>query len=177
MNIFLSALILGITLAMDAFSLSIMIAPNLTKLNSVKFISMVGVMHLILPILGGLLGSKTSSVITLNGNFILGVILIILGVQILLTIKNNDTHKIKSSILALCLLAISVSFDSFSVGFGLSFSSGVVIINSIIFSICSIIFTTLGLIIGKYISSYIGIYSKFISAIVLIFYGISQIYN
>lgn len=177
MDIFLRALILGVTLAMDAFSLSIMIASGITKKFAIKFILIVGLMHLVLPILGGLIGYRTSSVLAINGDFIFGIILILLGIQILITIKKDDTTKIKNNFLSLFLLAFSVSFDSFSVGFGLSFSSGVVIINSIIFSICSLTFTALGLIIGKYISSYLGIYSKFISSIVLIFYGIYQIYN
>ena len=75
----------------------------------------------------------------------------------------------------LLIFGLAVSIDSFSVGIGLNAISNNFILCSLIFSISSFLFTYLGLILGKKISSLIGRASTLIGGIVLIIIGIMYI--
>lgn len=172
MNTFLIILLLGISLSMDAFSLSIYLGTILSKKDAILFIVTVGVFHFIMPVIGSLVGFKISNLILVNGDLIFGIILLFLSIQVFINLfKNEEEDKIFTKY-QLILLAFGVAIDSFGIGFGLSFSNNFMFYSIIIFSICSMIFSYVGLILGKYTNKILGIYSKLLGGILLFVFAI-----
>ncbi len=168
----ITTIFLSISLAMDAFSLSIALGTILNKKETKYLIIFIGFFHLIMPILGALVAIKVSNLVNIDGNNILGIILLILAIQILISSLDEKNEDRKFTIYEILLLAFSVSLDSFTVGFGLSFEETNILISSILFSIFSMIFTLAGLVIGKYTKNIMGTYSKRLSIIILFTLGI-----
>ncbi len=161
---------------MDAFSLSIFLGTILSKKSAIILIILIGIFHFFMPILGAVFGYKISGLINLNGDLIFGVILLLLSGQIFLNLYKEEEFNKEFNLYELLLLAFGVAIDSFSVGFGLSFSDNFVFYSSLIFSFCSMIFTYIGLLIGKYTSDVLGVYSKIIGGIVLLSFAIVHIF-
>ncbi len=161
---------------MDAFSLALFLGVIFNKKTAKKFILLVGIFHFIMPLLGSLVGFKVSNIMSLNGHYVLGIILMILSIQIIISIfKKEEIKNFKGY--ELILLAFGVSIDSFTLGFGLSFENSNIFFSAIIFSICSILLTCMALIIGKYTTKFIGSFSKIIGAIMLFTFGIFYLFN
>ncbi|MFI3260761.1 MAG: manganese efflux pump [bacterium] len=167
MEIFLTTLLLGISLSMDAFSLAIFLGTINTKNKNKFFILIVGIFHFIMPILGAVIGYKLNNILKLNGEIIFATILLMLSMQILLSLKKDEEVEVNLSFYQLIMIAFGVSIDSLTIGFGLSIRDSFMITSSVIFSICSMFFTYVGILIGKYFNKKIGIYSKIIGAIML----------
>lgn len=172
MNTFLVLLLVGISLSMDVFALSIFLGTISTKKRSIFFSLFVGMFHFIMPIIGAVVGFKLTNIITLNGEFIFGIILLLLSIQIFINIFKKENPDYKISYYELILLAFSVSLDSFTIGFGLSISDSYTLYSSLVFSICSVTFAYLGLLIGKYFNEKIGVYSKVIGAFILFIFAL-----
>ncbi len=174
MNTLITSILLGISLSMDAFSLSIFLGTIISKKNCKVLIISIGIMHLIMPLLGAVLGVKINNYLNINESLVLGIILIILSIQIIVSIFSKETKKDLNA-LSILVIATSVSIDSFSVGFGLIFEKVNILMSAIVFSLCSMTFTLIGLLIGKYYEKKLGIYSKIVGATLLLGYGIYTI--
>ena len=165
--------IIAVSLSMDAFSLSLAYGTlNLEKKNIYELSIIVGVYHFIMPILGVLCGSKILSLIPINSNLLVFLVLSVIGIEMIIeTFKGKDKVKIMK-IGELLLFGLAVSMDSFSVGIGLSSITSNIYISSLIFSIVSMSFTYIGLIMGKKINSLIGKVSTLIGGVVLVIIGL-----
>ena len=87
--------ILAVGLSMDAFSLSLIygtlnLESKIQKLMSI----MVGVFHFFMPLLGYQIGELILKVIKVNPDILVGIIFIILGLEMLISIKKEDQVKI-----------------------------------------------------------------------------------
>lgn len=168
MNLFI-LLIIAISLSMDAFSLSLAYGTlDIDKKNIITLSIIVGVYHFVMPILGFFVGSKVFLFIPIASNFIVFIILVLIGIEMIIdTIKQNETMK-KMYLLQMIVFGFTVSIDSFSVGLGIDNINKNIILSSIIFSITSFIFTIIGLFIGKKINQIFGKISTLIGGCVLI---------
>ena len=145
----LSIFFIGIALSMDAFSIALSIGTNnLSKKSIVLTITLVGLMHFIMPQLGLMLGNQVYNFININPKFIISVILYYL-IIVMYFDKSSKNVNIESFI-NIFLFAFSVSIDSFSVGIGLKALTDKILIPPIIFSLCAGTITYMGLILGKY---------------------------
>lgn len=173
MNEFLTILIIGIALSMDAFSIALSMGTlgNLHK-NKIFLSTSVGIMHFIMPLLGLRLGTFVITEYNLNPSFIAGLILIILGLKSLIEIFKKDFKEIELNIIGVFLFAFSVSVDSFSTGIGLNAITSNHLLSFIIFSFCSATFTYLGLILGKYLKNRLNNYANIIGIAILITMGL-----
>lgn len=172
-----SIILIGISLSMDTFSLSLSIG-TFTQAKKVFLLPlMVGVLHFFMPLLGNLLGRKLINLLSLTTNKLLGIILLALAFNILYHYFKEDKSNFNLSIIGLLFLALSVSIDSFSVGFGISALTNQKIIASIIFAICSFLFTYLGLTIGKYCTNHLGKLANFLGIVLLLILGIIHIFK
>jgi len=81
------------------------------------------------------------------------------------------------NLLGTLFFAISVSFDSLSVGFGISYLYDNIFIVVSTFCIVSTIFTLIGFKIGKILSDKIGKYSFLFGSLVLFAYAIKILTN
>ncbi len=176
MNQILNMMLLGFSLSMDAFSLAIFLGTFLNKKKAVLLLILVGLFHLIFPLLGALIGYKIINVFNINGNYIFGIILILISIQIIIDLWKSDRKIPEICWYELVLIAFCVSIDSFSIGIGLSFYQYNIFLASFIFLISSITFTYIGLLIGKYFNKILGFYSKILGAILLFALGVYHLF-
>ena len=161
-------IIIAISLSMDAFSLALAYGTlNLNKKDIYKLSLVVGVYHFFMPLLGLFFGNIILKYVS-NPNFLVFVILFIIGIEMIYeTFKEEDIKNIVS-FRQILLFGLAVSIDSFSVGIGLNVISKNYLYCSTIFSIFSLSFTYLGLILGKKINNIIGKTSTIIGGLILI---------
>lgn len=167
---------LAVGLSMDAFSLAIIYGTiNLDKkIEKIMGIT-VGVFHFFMPIIGYYLGKLILNIIRINPDIIVGVIFILLGLEMIVSIKKEEQVKILTNLTSVIFFAFTVSIDSFSTGIAFGATSTVIFLPSIIFSIISGLFTYLGLIFGKKLSTTFGDITTLLGAIILIILGIKYL--
>lgn len=177
MQEFVSILLIGISLSMDTFSLSISAGSIIKETSLVKILPfLVGIFHFFMPIMGNIIGLKLMTTFNIASNIILGLVLIILGINLAIHYFKDEQISFQLNIIGAILFALSVSIDSFSVGLGISNITDNYLLSSFIFAVCSFSFTSLGLIIGKYSSKLIGKYAVFIGIILLLSLGIIHLF-
>lgn len=169
-------IILAISLSMDAFSLSLIYGTlNLDK-KLEKVISLtVGLFHFFMPIIGYSLGKFALSIIRINPSYIVGIIFIILGIEMLNSIKKEEQIKILTNIFSVMMFGFTVSIDSFSTGIVFGATSTSILTACLIFSIVSSLFTYFGLVLGKKLNNTFGSISTLIGAIILMTMGIKYL--
>jgi len=170
-------LILAVGLSMDAFSLSLIYGTLNLKSNMQKLMSiMVGIFHFFMPIIGYQIGELILKIIKINPDILIGIIFIILGLEMLISIKKEEQVKILTGVLSVIFFAFTVSIDSFSVGIGLGVSNTNMLLPSVIFSLISAIFTYIGLVLGKTLSEKFGNITTLIGSIILLILGINYLF-
>lgn len=172
MNIIL-IIIIAISLSMDAFSLSLAYGTlNLPSRKIFVLSLIVGIYHFFMPIFGRLIGNLIFNYIPIKPDIIVLVILVFIGINMIIdTFKKEDCDKSIDN-LGIILFGFAVSLDAFSVGITLPNITNQYLLSSIIFSICSFIFTYAGLLLGSKINKIIGSLSTLIGGIFLILVGI-----
>lgn len=170
-------LILAVGLSMDAFSLAMIYGTLDLKSNMRKLMSiMVGIFHFFMPILGYQIGELILKVIKVNPDILVGIIFIILGMEMLLSLKKEEKVKMLTGLFSVILFAFTVSIDSFSIGIGFGVANINMLLPCIIFSLTSAIFTYLGVILGKKLSDRFGSITTLIGSVILIILGINYIF-
>jgi len=171
-----SIILIGVSLSMDTFSLSLSMGA-IIKNN--KFLTLfpfvVGIFHFFMPIIGNKIGITIMNYFNIASNIVLGLILIILGVNLAIQYFKKEEINININLISLIFLAFSVSIDSFTIGLGISEITNKFMLASFIFSVCSFSFTAIGLLIGKYSKKFIGKYASLIGIILLILLGLYHI--
>ena len=171
-----SILLIGISLSMDTFSLSLTLG-TVSENKLIKILPLfVGIFHFFMPILGNFIGITLINLLNLASNIILGTVLIVLGINLAIHYFKDETAEINLNIIGIIIFALSVSIDSFSVGLGINDITNNYYIASIIFALCSAAFTYLGIIIGKYRSKLIGKYAIILGIFLLLILGIFHLF-
>lgn len=171
-----SILLIGISLSMDTFSLSLTLG-TVSENKLIKILPLfVGIFHFFMPILGNIIGITLINLLNLASNIILGTVLIVLGINLAIHYFKDETAEINLNIIGIIIFALSVSIDSFSVGLGINDITNNYYIASIIFALCSAAFTYLGIIIGKYSSKLIGKYAIILGIFLLLILGIFHLF-
>lgn len=169
---------IGIALSMDAFSLSLGIGTfNISNKKALLLSSIVGIMHFIMPFLGVILGAKLINIFSLDSNFLLGMILVAISIEMLFDLLKKEEKSINLSFLGMLLFAFGVSLDSFSTGIGLTAITNNIFMAMTIFTICSFSFTFMGLTIGKYTNKLLGVYSSLIGSVLLMGIGLFYVFS
>lgn len=167
---------LAVGLSMDAFSLSLIYGTLNLKSSMQKLMSiMVGIFHFFMPLLGYQIGELILKVIKVNPDILVGIIFIILGLEMLLSLKKKDQVKILTGIASIVFFAFTVSIDSFSIGIGFGVANINMLLPCIIFSLTSAIFTYIGVLLGKKLSDKFGSITTLIGSIILLILGINYI--
>lgn len=171
-----SILLIGISLSMDTFSLSLTLG-TVSENKLIKILPLfVGIFHFFMPILGNIIGVTLINLLNLASNIILGTVLIVLGINLAIHYFKDETAEINLNIIGILIFALSVSIDSFSVGLGINDITNNYYIASVIFALCSASFTYLGIIIGKYSSKLIGKYAIILGIFLLLILGIFHLF-
>lgn len=178
MSIIISLFMIGVSLSMDTFSISLSIGTyNIQKIKMLFLSILVGIFHFFMPLIGTFLGYKITSILNINVNFLLGLILIIIGIEMLIDLFKEEEKLFNINIFNMLLISLSVSLDSFSTGLGLHAITNNFFLSSFIFSICASSFTFIGLLIGKYSNKKIGIFANILGIIILFILGIIHIFK
>lgn len=171
----LSIFLIGLALSMDAFSLSLSIGTNkINNFDKIKISIIIALMHFIMPLTGVIIGINIFNKMKINTDIILIIIFIIVGITMLLE-KEENRKILNYNLFTIFLLALGVSFDSFSIGLGLNFITNNIFLSICIFALCSGVISYIGFYIGEYCvylfkskASYIGVLILFALAIVKI---------
>ena len=177
MQSLITVFLVAVGLSMDAFSLAVIYGTlSLSKKRIILLSGIVGVFHFFMPLLGNILGSLISNIIKINLDIVVGLILIAIAVEMIISLFKNEEVKSLVGLSSLLLFGFTVSIDSFSVGIGLSVLYSNVLLSVIIFSFVSFLFTFIGLLIGKKLSDIFGYIATTIGSIILLVLGIGYIF-
>ena len=168
MSSFFTILLIGISLSLDAFSIALVYGMiGLTKKKKITLSLIVGIYHFIMPLIGLVLGTLIDNLHFINLDIIASIILIYIGIDLIISnFKEEETISLSKT--GLLMFGLSVSMDSLTVGIGLKAITDSYLLSSVVFSLCSFLFTYLGLILGNIIGNKIGTYSKIAGGIILI---------
>lgn len=169
--------IMATALSLDAFSISLgMGILGLSRYRMAKISLTVGVFHLLMPLLGILLGRLVSQYFGMLATMLGGLLLLILGGYMFLSSfrQNNETYMMPVGI-GLFLFSFSVSIDSFSVGLSLGMLGARTIATIVAFGMMSLILSWLGLLLGARFQRYFGHYGEMLAGMILIAFGLKII--
>lgn len=162
-------LLIAVSISMDAFSLSLAYGTvKLSKKDTITLSVIVGLFHFLMPLIGMYVGKKIIYLLPIETNFLVFLVLLIIGIEMIIeTFRQSETVKYLN-IIEMLLFGFAVSIDSFSIGLGLQVIYKYPILPAIIFAITSMLFSYMGLTIGKYISKTVGEVATFLGGITLI---------
>lgn len=177
MNIFFMCLIISISLSMDAFSLALVYGTYNLELRKELLLSLiVGIFHFIMPLIGLFFGSVIMKYFLFNIDLIVGAIFLIIGIEMLNSLKKDEEINVLISFLGFLLFGFSVSIDSLTTGIGLSTLSNNYVGVACLFMIVSAIFTFLGLLLGKVFNNKFGDYATGLGGILMIILALNYIF-
>lgn len=170
----LEIILTGISLAMDAFTISIYKGLSTIKDKTKKAIKVglyFGIFQALMPIIGYKIGCIFKEKIILYNSYISMILLITIGI---LMIKENNDEEINDDLnfKEMILLSIATSIDALVIGISFSFLKVKLISSSIIIGIITFILCFIGFILGNLLNKKLGKYSNIIGGITLILIGI-----
>ena len=178
MGAFITCFLIAVSLAMDAFSLSLIYGTyGMSKKDEVLLAGIVGLFHFFMPLLGLWFGSVLTKHFIFDLNLMVGVIFLIIGIEMIISVRKDEEVKILIGIVSFLLFGLSVSIDSFTTGIGLSVISDNYIGVSALFMVVSGLFTYAGLRLGNRLSERFGKYATVSGGVLMCLLAIHQIFG
>lgn len=176
---FTSLVFMAFALGMDVFSLSLGMGMQHYRLKRIALIGVVfGLYHLILPLLGIMIGNLISVQLTQLASLIGGLLMVGIGVHMIFSVFSHQMRAvIRPFGWGLFILGLSVSIDSFSVGLSLGISGAKVAVTLILFGLVSMILTWMGMLLGRKVRGLLGSYSEILGGSVLCAFGLRIIFG
>ncbi|MBA4536626.1 manganese efflux pump [Bacillus aquiflavi] len=167
-------LLIAFALGMDAFSVSL--GMGLFKLRLLQIFKIgitIGFFHIWMPLLGIVLGKYLSEYFGVVATYIGGALLVILGVQMLLSsFSSNKNNVMKPIGFGLFIFGFIVSLDSFSVGLTFGIYGARIMLVIISFGVATTILTWTGLILGRKVQGFLGDYSQAFGGSIMLIFGL-----
>lgn len=176
---FMTLLMMAFALGMDAFSVGMGMGMLELRLKQIAKIGLIiGIFHVIMPLMGILIGEFLSEHFGSWAAIAGGVLLLLLGAQMIFSSFQKDESPLVQPIgFGLIIFALSVSLDSFSVGLSLGIYKAKVVLTILLFGIMSMILTWAGLLIGKKFQKVLGSYSEVLGGCILFAFGLKLLLN
>ncbi|WP_223594903.1 manganese efflux pump MntP [Neobacillus bataviensis] len=170
----MTLLLMAFALGMDAFSVALGMGMHKLRLKKIFEIGItIGLFHVWMPLLGLVAGKFLSEKFGAFATFIGGLLLIVLGVQMIwASLKKGEEKAITPAGIGLIIFALSVSLDSFSVGLSLGIYGAKTLLVLLCFGIAATVQTWAGLLLGRKVSSWMGSYSEALGGAILLAFGI-----
>ncbi|GAB6099499.1 manganese efflux pump MntP family protein [Halanaerocella petrolearia] len=148
MNIY-ELVLIALAIGMDSFSVSIGVgvAGVDDSKKVIKFSLIIGLLHLVLPLVGLYLGTQLSRYLGQVATYLGAGVLILLGINMVREDGEEET-EFKLTGAELILIPISVSLDALTVGFGLGALGAGIVQAAIFFGAVAFLMTILGLTLG-----------------------------
>lgn len=174
-----SLIFLAFAISMDAFSVSLSYGLQKPRLRRIIQMGLlIGSFHIVLPFIGIALGHVISEKIGYFTSVISGVLLIGVGLHMFFSAFSKQAEKpINNAQFTLLSLAFIVSIDSFSIGLSLGMTGAKVFLTLILFGLISMIMTWLGLLLGRKMNQYIGVYSEILGSSILVSFGLHILFS
>ncbi|WP_339148071.1 MULTISPECIES: manganese efflux pump MntP family protein [unclassified Sutcliffiella] len=175
---FMTLLLMAIALGMDAFSVGLGMGMIKLRLRQIFYIGVtIGIFHIVMPlggmVIGKVLSEEFGSIATLIG----GLLLVMLGLQMMFSsFKNEEGPMISPVGAGLFIFALSVSLDSFSVGLSLGIYGARTMLTILLFGAVSMLLTWMGLIFGRKLQGWLGSYSEALGGSILLGFGIKLLF-
>ena len=175
---FISIIMIGVGLAMDAFSVSVTDGILLKKpkcYQAGKIALFFGAFQFIMPCIGYLLGSTFSRYIEAFDHWIAFTLLVFIGCKMIYeAINEKSTEDIKNplSISTLTVLAIATSIDALAAGVTFATINVPVIFSSAVIGIVTFYISLAGVYIGSNCGNLFGNKSEIAGGAVLIIIGV-----
>lgn len=164
----LTIFFIGISLSLDAFSLSIAYGLlNIERKQTITISLLVGIFHFFMTFCGNFIGSLITKYVYINPKYILITIFIFIIIEMIKSMKEETVDEYKLTLANMLLFPFLVSIDSFTVGIGLSVITTKIFLSCLIFAFLSCIFTYLGFLLGKIISKRIKTISKLVGILIM----------
>jgi putative Mn2+ efflux pump MntP len=172
-------MIMAFALGMDAFSVGLGMGMYELRLRQIFKIGItIGIFHVIMPLAGMVGGRFLSEQFGSFATLIGGILLLILGVQMIwASLKTGDEKVITPVGFGLIIFALSVSLDSFSVGLSLGIYGARTALVLICFGVAATILTWAGLLLGRKVQGWLGHYSEALGGAILLAFGIKLLLN
>ena len=189
LQLIINSLLLGVGLAMDAFSVSIangIIEPDMKKGRMFKIAGVYALFQMMMPLIGWILVTTVANIFTSFSKLIPWIALILLlfiggkmvieGIKERKKGKENEEKKTDPSKLtfgSLMLQGVATSIDALSVGFTISeYSLLQAFASSLIIGVVTLVICLIGLIFGKKIGNKFSSIATIIGGVILILIGI-----
>ena len=174
MNTFFMTLLVGVSLSMDAFSLSLAYGTQgLNNKNKLILSIIVGLYHFFMPLLGLTAGGIITRYLVIDINLLVSIIFLIIGIEMIYSGIKKKEEKVLVSIPGFLLFGLTVSIDSFTTGIGLKAINDNYLQVASIFAGTSFLFTYIGLKLGNKISDLLGYVAPIIGGVVLVILAIN----
>lgn len=175
---FLSFTFIALALGLDGFSVCLALGTYYLRLRQIVIIGLlIGLFHMALPLIGLMIGhimsTKWTTIAATSGNFLL----IFIGLYMVFSsLHRVDMNLIYPKGLRLLTVIFFISIDSFPVGISLGLTGVKSIVFVFVFGSVTSLLGWIGLLIGKKTSELFGIYSEMFGGIILLVFGLSQLF-
>ncbi|MBA2874467.1 manganese efflux pump MntP [Thermaerobacillus caldiproteolyticus] len=182
MDMFIGELItlcmMAFALGMDAFSIGLGMGFFRLRLKQIFYIgATIGLFHIMMPLLGIVVGRFLSQQFGSIASYIGGALLLLLGVQMIVTSFKDENEPLVSPIgIGLIFFALSVSLDSFSVGLSLGIYGTRTLLTILLFGFFSTVLTWGGLMLGRHFQQWLGVYSEVLGGSILLAFGLKLLF-
>ena len=175
-------LLLSVVIAGNNLAVSFAMGTFTTKKEHLKIVIVFGVFEFVVPLLGILIGQQLAKYIDQYASVVGSVVLILLGCYTVVSslINKDQTSKLENkltSLKGLILLALGLSLDNLIVGFGLGFKEVSPLIFAGVISLTSVVFSFIGLRLGKYLSEKFRKITEIFAGFLLIILGILTFFD
>ena len=183
---FLTVLIIAVALAMDVFAVSIATGVVLKRVDVRQTFRMAwhfGLFQAVMPIIGWSAGLTVRSFIEKYDHWAAFALLSFVGLHMIREAFKEDNEisvqKDPTRGMVLIILSVATSIDALTVGFSFSLLKVSIWIPAVIIGIVSILFSIIGLKIGKGLGelSFVSKYAEISGGIVLILIGVKILYK
>lgn len=170
--------VMALALGMDAFSVGLGMGMYNLRLRQIFKIGItIGLFHVWMPLVGMLAGKFLSEKFGAFATIIGGLLLVILGIQMIWASLKKGEEKVITPIgFGLILFALSVSLDSFSVGLTLGIYGAKTIMVILCFGIVATVQTWAGLLLGRKVQGWLGPYSEALGGGILLAFGLKLLF-
>lgn len=171
---FVTLLIMALALGMDAFSVGLGMGMYQLSLRQIFKIGItIGLFHVWMPLIGMIAGKFLSAKFGTIAGILGGVLLILLGIQMIWSSLRRDVEGFITPVgMGLLLFTTSVSLDSLSVGLTLGIYRAQTAMVVLCFGIVATVLTWSGLLIGRKVQGWLGAYSEALGGSILLAFGI-----
>jgi len=172
---------------MDAFAVAIAVGVQLKSIRFRQFFRLsfhFGLFQALMPVIGWSAGLSVRSLIESWDHWIAFGLLALIGGKMLkdaFSGKDETEQAVKDATrgMTMVLLSVATSIDALAVGFSLSIINEPILLPAAVIGIVALIFTVIGLHIGKLAagSSRISPYAEFLGGLVLLAIGLNILYE